>query len=213
MDGGKPIYKKPILFFLSKVEKNVDAYVALIKNPEARKKLLENLSKSQPENSDSQSVPVDSKQYYERCLQIIESNCRKVWQSLECTEIEEIKRALSSEEFIADDAFLKKFGILITQYMSFITWTRPEELWQIMGTIAIKDQIFLMDSDFDVKINLAQRVRWLHMVVLEISKTEKSGESSGGVLSAPEEKFIRALFALHGVKYEDYLKQITESSL
>ena len=198
---------KGIFFSLSgRVEKNIDVFLSKIKAPKIRGKLLENLRATQLKNGDFQSVSVDSKQYYEMCIQTVEANCQADWVSLEGTEIDEVKRALSSDNFVVDDAFLKRFCLLITQYMTFWPWTRLEELWQIMETLEFGDNIFLMDSDLDVKIELEQRIRWFHITAFEISKTEKSEESyTASIFAMPKEKFVKALFALHGVKYEDYL--------
>lgn len=105
------------------------------------------------------------------------------------------------------NSLLKQFTEFAIKFLSiYDSWTTSEELRQTMGIIGKDDYIYITNfSDFDLSVYHTDLIRWLHMCVRPCDIVEGSS-----INLCPEGKFVKLLFALHGVKFEEYVHEVRE---
>ena len=111
---------------------------------------------------------------------------------------ESIQQALKEKSISVNENFLEQFIMLgIKDVVFYDSWTTPEELFQIEGTVATNSHIIIdTNSDLDLFKDLSLPIRWLHAC----GDTTEISLSTPNIDCAPEKKYIEALFYLHGLK-------------
>lgn len=154
----------------------------------------------------------DALDYFTKCLEMIKTPYKEdilpsdaeEFDRMGITEIEKmlgtesIQQALKEKSISVNENFLEQFIMLgIKDVVFYDSWTTPEELFQIEGTVATNSHIIIdTNSDLDLFKDLSLPIRWLHAC----GDTAKMSPETPTIDCTPEKKYIEALFYLHGLK-------------